>query len=319
MVENAMIRCVTAGLSSQFRGIRARGLVVGGLCVVVGLSVAASAPSPVRWGEAGHMMSGRAAATNLPASMPDFFRNASEQLGWLNYEPDRWRENSMVEANEAFRYDHYIDLEVVPPDARSARDRFEYLSALQRAGVQRPSRDAGLLTFRIIELQQRLTIGFRNWRRATNASERAWLEDRILQDAGILGHYATDAANPHHTTIHHNGWAANSPNPHGYTTDRTFHGRFEGDFVQAQITFDELLSSVNREVVRFQDVRASVWDFIGQSHGRLDALYRLEKQETFGATTRGREHEAFALERLAAGTEFLRSLWWTAWQNSADR
>jgi hypothetical protein len=278
-----------------------------------------SGGTPARWGEAGHVMAGRAAGTNLPESMPAFFRGSADRLGWLNYEPDRWRNNNMTEANEAFRYDHDVDLEVVPPAVRDARDRFEYLSSLQRSGMQRPSRDAGLLAFRLIELQQRLTIGFMNWRRATDPQERAWLEDRIVQDAGILGHYATDASNPHHTTIHHNGWADNAPNPNGYTTDRTFHGRFEGDFVRAQITFDELLARVRPDVTHFQDVRASIWGFIDASHDRLDALYRLEKQEAFGPSTRGREHEAFALERLAAGAEFLRSLWWTAWLNSANR
>ena len=279
----------------------------------------AATPAPVRWGEAGHVMTGRAAGTRLPEAMPTFFREAADQLGWLNYEPDRWRDSEMAEANEAFRYDHYVDIEVVQPEVRTARDRFEYLSALQRSGMQRPSRDAGLLVYRILELEQRLTIDFRNWRRSADAHERAWLEQRILQDAGILGHYAADAANPHHTTIHHNGWAANAPNPENYTTDRTFHGRFESEYVESHITFGELLPLVKPEVRHFSDVRASVWEFILGSHDRLHALYRLEKQEAFGRGTRGRDHEVFALERLAAGAEFLRSLWWTAWSNSANR
>lgn len=286
------------------------------LLVVFGI---ATVPFPIRWGEAGHTMAGRAAGTNLPEAMPAFFRSSAEQLGWLNYEPDRWRENEMVEANEAFRYDHYVDLEVIPAEIRSARDRFEYLSALQRTGMQRPSRDAGLLVYRIIELEQRLTIGFTNWRRTSDARERAWLEQRILQDAGILGHYATDAANPHHTTIHHNGWAENAANPEGYTTDRTFHWRFEGEFVQTHVTFDEVVARVRPDVTHFRDIRAAVWDFVLASHGRLTELYRLEKQEAFGGGTQGSAHEQFALERLAAGAEFLRSLWWTAWLNSANR
>jgi hypothetical protein len=285
--------------------------------VVVAVAAAATG-KPVRWGESGHVMSGRAAATGLPGAMPAFFRGATERLGWLNYEPDRWRVNSLVEANEAFRYDHYVDLEVVADEVRSARDRFAYLSALQRSGIQQPSRDAGLLPFRILEMHQRLTIGFANWRKSGDPRERAWLEERIVEDAGILGHYATDAANPHHTTIHHNGWAANAPNPNDYTTDRTFHARFESEYVGSHITFDELLDRVSRDVTPLADVRSDVWAFITVSHARLDELYRLEKHEPFGRDTRSFAHETFALERLAAGADFLRSLWWTAWLNSAN-
>ncbi|MGH7503074.1 MAG: hypothetical protein ACREL7_15210 [Longimicrobiales bacterium] len=284
---------------------------------VAGALVVAAMGGGARWGEAGHVMAGRAAASRLPAEMPQFFRVAPDRLGWLNPEPDRWRADAMVEANEAFRYDHYIDLEVVPEAIRAARDRFEYLSALQRTGMQRPSREAGLLPFRIIEMQQRLTIGFAQWRRTTDAREREWLEHRILDDAGILGHYATDAANPHHTTIHHNGWAENTPNPDGYTTERTFHWRFENEFVGSHITFEELLVRLDGDARQFVNVRDDVWQFLRSSHAKVDQLYRLEKQEMFGPDTQSGAHEAFALDRLAAGTDFLRSLWWTAWLNSA--
>jgi hypothetical protein len=162
-------------------------------------------PSAARpWGASGHEMAARAAHATLPAEMPPFFRDAGDQLAYLNAEPDRWRDGSMAEMAEAWAYDHYIDLEIVPEGALEAPDRFAYLRALYQAGLARPERDAGLLPFRILELYQRLVTEWRLWGAAADPSTRRWSEARIIDDAGILGHYVTDGSQPQHTTIHFN-------------------------------------------------------------------------------------------------------------------
>ena len=48
------------------------------------------------WGEAGHKLSGKAAATALPKEMPAFFRKETNRLEYLNPEPDRWRSRSLI-------------------------------------------------------------------------------------------------------------------------------------------------------------------------------------------------------------------------------
>ena len=78
---------------------------------------------PLPWGFLGHEMAAHAAVLALPASMPDFFRSAGEQLVYLDPEPDRWRNFSMREMDQAFSYDHYIDMENVPTGALDAPDR----------------------------------------------------------------------------------------------------------------------------------------------------------------------------------------------------
>jgi hypothetical protein len=269
-----------------------------------------------RWGRDGHIMTGRAAANELPADMPQFFRDAREQLGWLNYDPDRWRNDIMVESNEAFQYDHFIDLEKVPDAALTARSRFAYLQQLANAGIARPE-SMGLLPFRILELEERLTQEFSMWRQATDARERAWIEQRVINDAGILGHYVADGANPHHTTIHFNGWDAGTSNPQGYTTDRTFHRRFESDFVSAHITVDDLIATHIPAAAELKDVRAAVIAYIRRSNGLVRSLYELEKKERFSATTTSAPHKQFTVDRLAAGAAMLRDVWYTAWRNSA--
>jgi hypothetical protein len=283
------------------------------VCAVVPAVAAAS----MRWGLYGHEIAGRAAATGLPAPMPTFFRTATDHLAYLNPEPDRWRGDGYRELNEAMRYDHYIDFEVIPDSLLADGDRFRYLTALQNLGMQRPARDAGLLPFRIVELYQRLVINWRLWRAEQDAAVRRMIEQRILNDAGIIGHYVTDGANPHHTSVHHNGWAEGYPNPRGYTSEPGFHSRFESQYVQAHIRASDLIPHMNARPRELQNVRAEVLAYLRRSHVRLETLYELDLVEPWGADTRGAAHREFAIERLAAGANMLRDIWWSAWVESA--
>jgi hypothetical protein len=290
------------------------------LFIVASITVTAGAlPDPsLRWGFHGHEISGRAAALRMPDEMPAFFRHATDQLAYLNPEPDRWRGERLRELGEAFRYDHYIDLEVLPPGALEVRDRWEYLAALARAGITNPPRDAGLLPFHIVELYQRLLVEWRLWRNARAPAERRWIEQRIINDAGSLGHYVTDGANPHHTSVHHDRWAEGYPNPRGFTTERGFHARFETAFVETHIVTGELLPHLSSRPRLLGDARTEVMAFLLRSHGRLIRLYELDRIESFGPETRADEHEQFAIERLVAGANMLRDLWWTAWIRSGE-
>jgi hypothetical protein len=275
-------------------------------------------PAALSWGEHGHRISGRAAATNLPQEMPAFFRTATAQLEYLNPEPDRWRERSLSEMNEAFRYDHYIDLEVVPAPALNAHDRYTYLGQLYKAGVKEPAKDAGLLPFHILEMYQRMLTEFRLWRRTSEPQTRQWIEQRIINDAGLLGHYVTDGANPHHTTVHHNGWASGYPNPNGYTTDNTFHTRFETQYVESHINVGDLIPQLSPAPRLLADTRGEVLKYLQSSNALVERLYRLDKEQKFDNHTTSESHKSFAVERLVAGASMLRNLWWTAWTKSAD-
>lgn len=273
-------------------------------------------PAPL-WGEDGHRIVGAAAAGALPQQMPDFFRAAAAQLSYLNYEPDRWRSRAERELDpamdQAHSPEHYINLERVPAGALRAPNRYAYLDSLRAAGVETPG--PGLLPFRILELTQRVREGFRQWRAETDPRQRAWIEQRILNDAGILGHYVADGANPAHTTIHHNGWVG--PNPRGYATDRRFHARFESDYVRAHVRYPEVQAAVGAGARTFPDVRHAAIDYLRRSHSLVERLYQLDKAHPYGAARGTPETHAFAVSRLAAGAEMLRDLWWTAWTTSA--
>jgi hypothetical protein len=269
-------------------------------------------------------MAGRAALARVPDAMPSFFRAAGDQLAWLNPEPDRWRSRELRPMDQGFSYDHYIDFENVPGDALDAPDLWRFVEALYGAGMVRPERDVGFLPYRIEELYQRLLTGFRLWREA-DGDERGWVEARIINDAGILGHYVTDGSQPHHTTIHFNGWNASgaqqAPNPEGFSEERDFHGRFESDFVRAHIEYNDVFFRVPRET-RFlgtpDEVRAAIRAFLWETHAEVVTLYRLEKAGRFDPESEpATGHVEFTADRLAAGAAMLRDLWWSAWRDSA--
>ena len=281
-----------------------------------------SAPLSIdlRWGAHGHELAARLAATHLPADVPEFFRDAAAQLEYLNPEPDRWRDSDAREMHEGFRYDHYLDLELVPEEAFDARDRWEFLRVLYAAGIERPERDVGLLPFRVAELYQRMENGFRRWRAESDPEVRRWIEERIVNDAGILGHYVTDASQPHHTTIHFNGWNEElEENPGGFTTDRGFHSRFETQFVSAHVTAEHVFTGFSAKAARVEDPLEGIWDFVRYINGYVHRLYELDRDYGFEPDEPAHpESLAFAVERIQDGGAFLRDLWWSAWVASGE-
>lgn len=291
-------------------------------CTAIATLIGAIAAVPLfAWGERGHYLTGQAAAARLPAQMPAFFRAAAAQLAYLNPEPDRWRdraESSLDPAlDQASAPDHFIDMEMVAPDrlaaALAAPNRYAYADTLRAAGVD--AAKFGFLPFRMLELTQRLREEFRLWRAAPNDQVREWIQARIINDAGILGHYVADGSNPAHTSVNFNGWIGSNPN--GYATDKRFHSRFESAYVQTHITIDDVLPGVDSNAASVGDLRPAIIAYLRTTNGEIEHLYQLDKAAPFDVNTTSPEDKRFTAARLAAGAETLRNLWWTAWITSA--
>ena len=288
-------------------------------CTVAALMVVA-APKTANarvWGEVGHLLLGDAAAAAMPPEMPEFFRNARAQLAYLNPEPDRWRdgkERALDPAlNDAQAIEHFIDLEAVPGNALNAANRYAFLDSVHAHGAKGPG--PGMLPYRILELTQILRIEFRLWRTAKDSSTKRAIEQRIINDAGILGHYVGDGSNPHHATVNHDGWV--SPvNPKGFSTAKGFHSRFETQYVRSHITAADIEPLIPKAPQTIASLHEGIWSYLRTTFGRLDRLYELDKVEAFGTATVSLEHKKFTAERLAAGSAMLRDLWWTAWVTS---
>jgi len=273
------------------------------------------------WGEAGHRITGEAAALKMPPSTPAFFRNASRQLAYLNPEPDRWRDRAERTLDPALEGatapDHFINIELASPtvltEALKAPERYGYLDTLTAAGVKAVT--MGFLPFRILELSQQLREDFREWRVAPD-STKPFIEARIIDDAGILGHYVADGSNPAHATIHYNGWTG--PNPSGYATDKRFHSRFESAYVGANIKLADVVSHMDTVAHVFPDLRSAIVAYLRETNTQVERMYQLDKAHPFDTNTTAAEDKAFTVERLAAGARMLRDVWWTAWVTSGQ-
>ncbi len=276
------------------------------------------------WGDVGHRLTGEAAALRMPLSMPAFFRAASRQLGYLNPEPDRWKDKDEYQTDPALSNgtfpDHFVDMEMVPREVLSAalraKDRFGYTDTLAAAGAK--AAVMGTLPFQILEGAQRLRVDFRNWRIAPDSTKR-FIEQRIIDDAGILGHYVADGSNPAHTSIHFNGWDKNTPNPNGYATDNRFHARFETIYVGSHVKLADVLARVDNNARVLPDFRTAIIEYLNASNAQLEPLYKVDKAHPFDVNTTAPENKTFAVERLAAGARMLRDIWYTAWVTSAPQ
>ncbi|HUP48421.1 MAG TPA: hypothetical protein VNA04_06500 [Thermoanaerobaculia bacterium] len=273
------------------------------------------------WGERGHALANEAATLGLPTDMPHFFLRSFPELVWLGYEPDRWRGGGpSLDAWGA--PDHFIDYEFAEGLALP-RSRYEFIALMESSGRLRrfgiTNATTGFAPWRIAELSETLTNQFRRWRSmAPGSTERTTLERGIIQTAGILGHYVADVANPHHTTIHYNGWAS-AENPHGYATDCGTHSRFESTYVSHAVDLTHVAPKVASPVLR-SDYFTTALAFIRESNGLVEELYALDRDGAFDIFRPVQPAGLnFAGGRLATGASMLRDLWWSAWRNSARR
>ena len=289
------------------------------------------------WGNTGHRLIGMAAMRALPDELPAFLRTpgAAAEVGELSREPDRTKGAGQPHDRERDTA-HFVDMiddgRIMTEQGMSIdalpRLKSEYDAALLAAGIDVD--DAGYLPYAIMDGYQQLVRDFATWRvlnaaeaRETDPGKRAWYrEDRlrrealILRDMGYLGHYVGDGAQPHHTTIHYNGWSRNVPNPEGFTTSRQTHGAFEGAFTARVARLDAVEAAMTAPQLDGFDLRARVPAYLKTTLAEVLPFYRLEKAGGFGeGDARG---AAFALNRLAAGASELRDLFILAWRDSAD-
>ena len=270
------------------------------------------------WGEKGHLLVNEAATRAVPNDLPTFFYQAFSRLTYLGPEPDRWYTGHFESLGAANFPEHFIDYEYVE-GLTLPRDRYRFIDLLYTSGTLRKygirNATAGFAPWRIAELCDLLTVQFRLWRDAPPGAGRDQIEANIIQIAGTLGHYVGDTANPHHTTIHYNGWA-DATNPEHFRTDCETHGRFENYFVTRAIDLPDVLRFMRPPVLR-SDYFAAAIAHVQESHGLVAALYRIDRDGGFDSRDGTPEAREFAARRLAAGASMLRDLWWSAWRNSA--
>jgi hypothetical protein len=172
----------------------------------------------------------------------------------------------------------------------------------------------GLQPYITMEVYGRLKAAFREYRQRLAAHQPTQaVQQAIIFYAGWLGHYVADASQPLHTTIQYNGWVG--PNPNGYTTQHTIHGQFESTYVAANITAKDFAGLV-KSPERLDDPFAAYIAYLRQSNGLVENVYALEKAGGFTGKGSPAAFD-FTTHRLAAGSQMLLDLWYTAWLESS--
>ncbi len=180
------------------------------------------------WGSRAHEIINRVAFEMLPGEIPAFLhtRQALDEVEYLGPEPDRWRSPAEPELSASQAPEHFLDLEpadLAAPDGLPA-ERFDFIRDLDRARRKYPSLAAeltpqkvGLLPWEADEMFERLRLDMRDYRTclAGHQPTRS-VQQAILYDAGLLGHYVADGSQPLHTTTDYNGWVE-AKNPEGFT------------------------------------------------------------------------------------------------------
>jgi hypothetical protein len=278
-------------------------------------------PAAFAWGNEGHTYINRVSAEKIPAAMPKFFRRAVTEIAYLGPEPDRWRSPTEFALKNAQEADHFIDLERVEWLDPLPRGRYEFYRKLyeKRAATTDHADDylpehVGLQPYITMEVYGRLKAAFREYRALQAAHQPTQaVQQAIIFYAGWLGHYVADGSQPLHTTIQYNGWVG--ANPNGYTTQHGVHAQFETAYVGANIAAKDFSGLVHAPK-KIDDPFAGYLGYLKQSHALVDQVYELEKAGGFAGKGSPEAFE-FTRERLAAGSQMLLDLWFTAWMESA--
>jgi hypothetical protein len=318
--------------SAEYRGrVLRRRLALAGLSLLV--ATLASEPASA-WGAKGHRIIGVLAARNFPAEIPEFLRTkeAVARLGELGREPDRSRGSGNPHDQDRDPA-HFVDVSEDgtilggPLLAQLPANREDYDSALRAHGSDQYK--AGWLPYSIMDGWQQLVKDFALWRAdaagekfARDPADREWFTfDRrlreliTLRDLGEWSHFVGDGSQPLHATVHFNGWG-DFPNPQGFTLATNFHARFETDFINANISEDDvalLMASPNQCHCSIQQHTAS---YLTRTQTYVVETYRLDQGHGFDNATP--EAKRFTAVRLAEGAAMLRDMVTDAWEASAD-
>ena len=279
------------------------------LLLLVPASVAA-------WGEKGHLMVNRLAIEAASAKLPEFMNAARESVVYNGYEPDRWREEGRTSVmNTVQAADHFFDSEYWGAISTIEPDRYSFMEKVATKKVELVK--IGYLPYAVIENYGKLVNAFRFWRNAKNPQDRESARANAVYVAGVMGHYAGDAAMPMHMSIQFNGWQETSPNPKNFTKDRGFHARYEAAYVNGAIEIAAVRSRVQTPQ-RLAHVWDSIKQYVMQGFADLEPAYELEKAGEFNPQQPRPKGTDFIATQLARAGTMLGSLWYTAWLESGE-
>ncbi len=275
------------------------------------------------WGLKAHQMQLRVAFEALPRTMPKFFLDSEEALVLLGTEPDRWRTPDAPAATETTGPDHFFSWEIAPKPLPP--DRTAFIGALARHGdlskTPLTMKRFGTSPYAIQEWAEILTGAFQRWREMPERTDAQRFvkrrhEESILFIAGVLAHWVMDSSQPQHCSVHILGWDPSVPNPNGYVTTRDIHGRYETDYVNANIGIDDIRPLVKQPPVELGPWIEAMTPYIANCNSHVEEIYKFDLAGKFGSGHEPAAAKPFTAGRLAEGARMLRDVWYTAWVRS---
>jgi hypothetical protein len=286
-------------MTSRIRACHLIMLALVGVWVGVSLSVTGPAWG---WWIRGHGLITEAAARHLPEDMPVFFRKATRELATLSGDPDRWKNPETRPLRSSESPEHYIDLEDYNNQPLPA-NRYEAVALLQRL-KRRPER-AGLLPWAIQDYYERLACAFADYRRQPDEPAH---QMKCIVYAGILAHYAQDAAMPLHTTRDYDGRRM----PDGTYAQKGIHAKIDGFPETYNLSPEEIGKNLQAKV--HEDMWRHILSMIDDSYKQVDRCYELDGRGEFDKPTE--TSRAFILSRCRVAAQFTLDLWYSAWKRS---
>jgi hypothetical protein len=301
------------------------------------------------WDYEGHYVINQLALTSLPTNFPAFALTpqARKRIAFLAGEPDRWRNTTDLSLQQANGPDHYIDLDELKDYDLKAETlpilRYDFVGVLAafralhpaKFPVADPMKDrahtrdlVGFLPWTITEYTARLKSAF-SYLKAyqTAGGTREEIENaqaNIVYLMGVMGHFVGDGSQPLHATVHFNGWVGD--NPHGYTTEHTFHSWIDGGYFHATggLKLVDLIGKIRPAELVGNPMQPdgtfrAVVSYLVEQNQLVEPLYQLEKDgELSGNGEKGLAGKAVLEGQLVKASQMLGNIWFTAWQEAPE-
>jgi hypothetical protein len=288
---NCRIACAVAGYA-------AAGLII------VSANAAAHA-----WHCDGHYIISQAAVERAQDSLPGFFVGRRRTIAHCSCDPDIFKQKFTPQLRNRERPEHYFDMEYLK-GAKLPETRQQYAALCAKKSLD--PYEVGFLPYAIEESVQRLIIVFAEHRACPDNEH---VKNKCAVYAGILAHYAADACQPLHCTVHYDGRVAK---PGDASPRSGIHNKVDALAGKLAVSEAQLIEKLT--IPAIVDVRAAVHSRIARSSALVDTVYRLEPMlpSAKAALTTSGPVRSFAVAQTRASIAFLAGLYIRAWRASGD-
>ena len=276
------------------------------------------------WGEDGHILITQKAIGMLPEAMRPLFESNAAELARLSNVPDKeWKAKPEYKERNAW---HYLDIDLFDygypfndfPRDRQAADKL----------YKQKEKKAGYLPWTIEDFYRKLVEAFK---KADG--------DAIIENAGLISHFAGDSTMPLHATRNYNGkfsgnlyykvpW--NAPE----YVDKGIHQRFELGLLKHRLEdYMREIETTRDDLQPIDNVIEHAFAVIVDSYWHIDYLIYFDKviSKDLGITVElqsfQNHREAYydlldkhlgwlVVRQLKAGALYLGNLWFSAWQEA---